>query len=1081
MPQKPGHPSRDPALDVLPGFQTPPPGYGEVAFYWWQAEPLTKERILWQLDQMAGWKISGLQVNYAHSDQGGLAWGLTYPSDPPLFSESWWELYQWFQKEAARRGISVSLSDYTLGWAGQGWFLDEILAEHPDIHGVTLESRREPLPPDGKPVWDEATLALTVLSDSENPVLRVITVDQPQSLNPMDPRAGAQLIAHFFQRFEDRLPGEAGKGLNYFFSDELSFGVSGNLWDDRFAEEFLARKGYDLVPELPALFADLGPRTAKIRLDYRDVMVALEEENYFQPVYQWHEDRGMIFGCDHGGRGKDVLEFGDYFRTQKWNQAPGNDNPHLESDIIKNKVASSISHLYERPRTWLEGFYGSGWGTSTGDLTDALFRNFVMGHNMISLHGLYYSTQGGWWEWAPPCNHFRMPYARHMKPLLEMSERVSYLLSQGVHRCDVALMYPVAPAEAGLGGAEAIKTAFSLAEALYLQGIDFDFLDAESLGRAQVADKELRVAGERYRVLILPAMRALRHASLLKALEFHRAGGMVVALGALPEATERIGTGDPEVEALIREVFTGGRAAASNQEVLELIRGQGPRDFEVLNLAPDAKHPWVLHRTMGHREVYAVYGAAAASRCFFRSQGSLELWNPWNGETRALQPLALTSQGTVVSMPLGPTELQLLVFDAGKPAPQTLPGQLLEGPWDFELLPTRDNRWGDYSLPPQNQTLGAEVHHLRWISEVGEVEARTGFGPHFLRRGPLPDSPWQPYEYSTLLGLEHDAGHQGYHGLKGLSNPNFLVMGRQEFTMTDTVYHEEIPGAQYQFQTTVRVERTTTVQVCCGDIRPEWIEVDRRIYPGSVHSLILTAGTHTFLLTYQGPGKTWFRLETGGLPLACDAYAEGEGRVERFCFTAPPGLKSLTLKAFSVPRVIDAPSFVDVLETGPGPITYRISWKEPASGTTPVTLELNAVFGYPGAAVFAGPLLLDCGKGLISLGDWSRIDGLRSYSGGAWYRETFEAPPLPPGERLILDLGRVASSAEVFLNGQEVGVKVASPFTFDLTGHLKPGTNRLEVLVFNTLANHYSTIPTRYRGSLESGLIGPVLLTRTTL
>jgi hypothetical protein len=34
--------------------------------------------------------------------------------------------------------------------------------------------------------------------------------------------------------------------------------------------------------------------------------------------------------------------------------------------------------------------------------------------------------------------------------------------------------------------------------------------------------------------------------------------------------------------------------------------------------------------------------------------------------------------------------------------------------------------------------------------------------------------------------------------------------------------------------------------------------------------------------------------------------------------------------------------------------------------------------------------------------------------------------------------------------------------------------NRLEVLVFNTAANHYRTIPTRYLGSTTSGLLGPV-------
>ena len=36
-----GFPDRSPSLDVLPGFISPPKGYGEVPFYWWQGDTLT--------------------------------------------------------------------------------------------------------------------------------------------------------------------------------------------------------------------------------------------------------------------------------------------------------------------------------------------------------------------------------------------------------------------------------------------------------------------------------------------------------------------------------------------------------------------------------------------------------------------------------------------------------------------------------------------------------------------------------------------------------------------------------------------------------------------------------------------------------------------------------------------------------------------------------------------------------------------------------------------------------------------------------------------------------------------------------
>ncbi|MDQ1318131.1 MAG: hypothetical protein QG588_1788, partial [Candidatus Poribacteria bacterium] len=137
--------SRDENLDVLWGFVNPPQGYGEVAFYWWLGDPLRKDRIERQLDRLKDKGVCGLQVNYAHSDKGGRTYGLTYPSEPPLFSEIWWDLFCWFLKQAKKRGMSVSLSDYTLGVAGQGWYIDEILNENPTVCGATLEHKIEDL------------------------------------------------------------------------------------------------------------------------------------------------------------------------------------------------------------------------------------------------------------------------------------------------------------------------------------------------------------------------------------------------------------------------------------------------------------------------------------------------------------------------------------------------------------------------------------------------------------------------------------------------------------------------------------------------------------------------------------------------------------------------------------------------------------------------------------------------------------------------------------------------------------------------------------------------------------------------
>ena len=78
-----------------------------------------------------------------------------------------------------------------------------------------------------------------------------------------------------------------------------------------------------------------------------------------------------------------------------------------------------------------------------------------------------------------------------------------------------------------------------------------------------------------------------------------------------------------------------------------------------------------------------------------------------------------------------------------------------------------------------------------------------------------------------------------------------------------------------------------------------------------------------------------------------------------------------------------------------------------------------------------------------------------------------------------LNLGDVAASAEVLINGRSAGVKVAPPWKLDITKLVQSGENKIEVLICNTLANHYLTVPTRYRGSPLSGLLGPVTLELT--
>ncbi|GLX68441.1 glycosyl hydrolase [Paenibacillus glycanilyticus] len=1207
-----GFPSRDPDLDVYPGFVQPPQGYGEVAFYWWVGDSLTKERLEWQLEQLKDHHVTALQINYAHTDQGGDSFGLSIVSDPPLFSEEWWELFAWFAEKAGTYGIAVSLSDYTLCSPGQGWYADEILAKKPSLAGSILKYE----------VWDaeaghaeqvlpSQTLSvsafrtdtegkdhgewLELLSHVEGSSLRwqppagswkviaVYSETVSRSIDPMHPESGAMVIEHFFQRFEDRLSCVPSARLGFFFSDELEFGVKGQLWNDRFRSEFRQRKGYDIVPELAALFMDIGLRTSKIRLDYGDVMVAVSEEHYFIPVFNWHQERGMIYGCDHGGRGRDITEFGDYFRTQRWNQGPGCDQPGFQSDLIKNKVASSISHLYERPRTWLEGFYGTGWGTNTASVTDAVFRNFVSGHNLLTLHGLYYTTYGGWWEWAPPCNHFRMPYWEHMKSLLACTERLSYLLSQGVHACDVAVVYPVASMEAGIDGHASVQSAFGIGEYLYKRGIDFDFMDFESLDRAIVENRELRVAGEAYRVLVLPSMRVLRYSTLQKAHDFHKAGGIVIALDRLPEASDRLGAADPVLDEIVQAVFgwsaadaaaaaeahvgrtnrnaAGGLAvtAYSFEEAADLISSAFPRDFACMGDITDSDFPYVMHRRIGNRHVYAVYGGPEHEECFFRCHGSIELWNPWDGSAESIKAARTSPEGTFLRLPPGRKQMQLVVFSPVRaernahddllPERRVIEAEQMElnGEWEFVLQPTMDNRFGDFRQPPDHTIIGAEARQFRYaLEEEGTVQCWSdpglddsswkrvtcGYGPYFWKLGPIPDSccsdkleaelramtsaperqfvtvqsghyNWELYEFSMRYGMEGDPGHQGYHGLKGEMSDDFLAVGNRRFTQTDTQYEaeEEGEGEATYFWSTFDAYEDTAVKMRIGGNRPVTIWLNGNPINGDEGVVTVEKGVNRILLKYDLPGRghVVFERTTAPedwkqpIPLAMSwynkpgvipyqAYPGNRSPVAGwYRFTAPPGLHEMNITAHGDISVwVDGEEYAaeqqHSLDDGARAYTVRIAPHRKGTSSIAVRISYD-ISAYAGAALPV-PIKLQCGEGTIQLGDWSAIDGLTCYSGGAVYRKEVEwtREDDPHAYQVKLDLGAVSATAEIRVNGQNVQTLLAPPWHADIAKWLGKGSNLIEVKVYNTLANHYVTIPTRYRGDLISGLLGPVRL-----
>lgn len=142
-------------------------------------------------------------------------------------------------------------------------------------------------------------------------------------------------------------------------------------------------------------------------------------------------------------------------------------------------------------------------------------------------------------------------------------------------------------------------------------------------------------------------------------------------------------------------------------------------------------------------------------------------------------------------------------------------------------------------------------------------------------------------------------------------------------------------------------------------------------------------------------------------------------------------------------------------------------------------------------------------KKVTSLQSWTEQEETRHFSGTGKYEINFNLPVeyVDSELELLLDLGKTGQIAEVIINGKNAGIVWMRGQKQEISALVKPGENKLEVLVTNTLINRvsamkeptpipdelvpvYGSAPTPTPGSLPrefgfqplpaSGLMGPV-------
>jgi hypothetical protein len=531
------------------------------------------------------------------------------------------------------------------------------------------------------------------------------------------------------------------------FCDSLE--VAGEGWTPDFPAEFQRRRGYDLIPLLPALFDAQFPHAAEIRGDYGRTVAEV-----FDDVFA---DRFKKLASDDHSR----------FRLQAYGTPPTTLSTYSHADIGEGEShdwrtlsgtrwASSANHLLGRPVTSSEAFtwlHSPVFAAAPIDLKAESNLQFLNGVNQLLCHGWPYNPPGveypGWRFYAAAVFNDKNPWWLVMPDITRYLAATSFMLRQGTPANDIALYLPEEDAftemtptnlqMVGAGGNGLLNPhVASVIPPILDAGYNFDLIDSGILAEhGKVSGGALAFGDLSYRIVVLPNLTRISLAALQALDAFASGGGLLIATGHPPSVAPGYlaSAGD---QALVREItgrlFTGPAAKGIVVPVAQLgatLMRLAPPDVALHEPQPSLGF---IHRHTADAEVYFLANTAnlpVATSALFRVSGrKAEWWDAATGRITAATSAKAAGGSTQVAIDLPPFGAEFLVFSTPStfgdraPAPPG-PGESstidLNGEWTLTFA----NASGEPDpAPAQVTTLASwsEQPATKYFSGVGTYE-----------------------------------------------------------------------------------------------------------------------------------------------------------------------------------------------------------------------------------------------------------------------------------------------------------------------------------------------------------------------
>jgi hypothetical protein len=228
------------------------------------------------------------------------------------------------------------------------------------------------------------------------------------------------------------------------FSDSLEDDASD--WTSDLMEQFRARRGYELMPYLPALIGDAGALSSSVRHDWGKTLTELANERFLAPLHDWAKQHHTLFRSQSYGTPPVTLSSSRYADLP---EGEGKASLLMWREFSDLRWASSSGHLFGNPVissetwTWL---HSPAFRATPLDLKAEADLHFLQGINQLVGHGWPYSPEEagepGWRMYAAAALNSHNPWSFVMPDLTRYLQRVSFAVRQGKPANDVALLLP---------------------------------------------------------------------------------------------------------------------------------------------------------------------------------------------------------------------------------------------------------------------------------------------------------------------------------------------------------------------------------------------------------------------------------------------------------------------------------------------------------------------------------------------------------------------------------------------------------------------------------------------------------------